>query len=117
MYNFKYLIDEPAPKSVGVSILQKTNKFEIVFSPSFNKFGASVSTDYKIINLEALENKHILKVELNNGFSSNQLLVKMIEFGNIISFKEIIPTMNDIFIKVVNDAKQEEKIHVEAKSN
>ncbi len=81
----------------------KSNTYEIVFEGYFNKHEATLSANYKIINVETENEKHTLKIELLNGSSTNDLISKMVTFGNVISFKEIIPSMNDIFIKVVQD--------------
>ncbi|MCK4700782.1 MAG: DUF4162 domain-containing protein, partial [Bacteroidales bacterium] len=52
---------------------------------------------------------NFVRVRILNDISTNDLLNVMLSSGNIISFREIIPSMNDIFIKVVEDASKKSK--------
>jgi ABC-2 type transport system ATP-binding protein len=80
----------------------KSNIFKIVFRGNFNKFSASLTADYEIVeNIEKDQNS-VLKVKILNELKSNDLLKRMTDFGEIISFNEVIPNMHDIFIKAVN---------------
>ncbi len=80
----------------------KSNMFEIVFEGNFNKFSASLTADYEILESIQKENKSVLKVSILNNMKPNDLLAKMLKFGKIISFNEVIPSMHDIFIEAVN---------------
>ncbi len=79
----------------------KTDIFEITFRNQFNKFGASLTNEYEILENTEKNGNSILRVKMLNQMSSNHLLKKMTEFGEIVAFNEIIPSMNDIFIKAV----------------
>ena len=81
----------------------KTNTFNVVFEGSFNKMQSTLSTNYKILDVKSENNRHDFKAQLLNDFSSNEFLKMMLPLGNIISFNEDIPTMNDIFIQVVGE--------------
>lgn len=83
----------------------KSNTFEIVFEGNFNKFSASLTADYQILENTQEENKNYVKVKVLNDMSPNDLLAKMLAFGKIISFNEEVPSMHDIFIKAVNGNK------------
>ncbi len=83
----------------------KDNTFEFVYKGSFNKMGASLTADYEILNIESRNQQQHIKVRLLNDIPTNKFLENMLKFGEIISFNEIIPKMNDIFIKVVQDAQ------------
>lgn len=80
----------------------KSNIFEIVFEGNFNKFSASLTADYELIENKKENNRDYVKVKLLNNLKPNDLLVKMLTFGTIISFNEEIPSMHDIFIEAVN---------------
>ena len=43
------------------------------------------------------------QIQISENATSNQLLNALIEKGEILSFQEKIPTMEDIFIKAVKD--------------
>lgn len=78
--------------------------YEIVFDGYFNKLGATLTSDYKILEINETNSGGIVKVEvLNRDLKSNDLISRMTSFGTIISFNKNLPRMNDIFIKVVGD--------------
>ncbi len=80
----------------------KSNVFEIVFKGNFNKFEASLTADYEILENIQADVKSSLKVRILNNMKPNDLLAKMLNFGEIVSFNEHIPSMNEIFIRAVN---------------
>lgn len=80
----------------------KSNIFEIVFEGNFNKFEASLTADYEIVENIVKGSSSVLKVKILNNLSTNDLLSRMLNFGKVISFNELIPSMHDIFIKAVN---------------
>ncbi len=64
-------------------------------------------SDIQNLNIVEKENNHIT-VRLNEGQSSNEVLGMIIQSGNqILSFNEVLPTFNDIFIKTVNEVNHE----------
>lgn len=60
---------------------------------------------FSLIEISHLNNQYHLSVQLHNEVTGNQLLQQLLPLGNLITFKEILPTMNDIFIKKVNETK------------
>ena len=80
----------------------KSNVFEIVFDGNFNKFAASLTADYELLENVQENETSTVKVKILNKISPNDLLSGMLQFGKIISFNEIIPSMHDIFVKAVN---------------
>ncbi len=81
----------------------KADIFQIVFEGNFNKFSASLTADYEIIENIQMNGKSTLKVRILNNLSPNDLLSKMLQFGKIVSFNEVIPSMHDIFIEAVKN--------------
>lgn len=82
----------------------KSNIFEIVFTEkSFNLFESTLSYNYKILENKKENRNNILKIELLNDLTTNQLISHMLNLGEIVSFREVLPDMNDIFIKVVEE--------------
>ena len=80
----------------------KSNEFEIVFEGNFNKFSASLTADYEMLENIQENGTSTVRVKILNKISPNDLLSKMLQFGKIISFNEVIPSMHDIFVKAVN---------------
>ena len=78
----------------------KENKFSI-------KLNRSVDTVYsndlfKIIG----QDKERLTLQMNSGVSSNDILMHFIQQGIMVeSFNEILPSLNEIFIKLVEETK------------
>jgi ABC-2 type transport system ATP-binding protein len=81
----------------------KTNTFEVVFDGNFNLHAATLSADYEIVDSSTEKGKNFLKVKLKNHFSPNDLISSMLTHGQIKSFREILPRMNEIFIRVVEE--------------
>ncbi len=71
-----------------------------------NLFGIQLETIPATINSGTFEiigtSEHTLTVKINEGFKPNDVLSYFINQGSsIVSFKEILPSLNDIFIKLV----------------
>ena len=85
------------------------DEYEIGFSGDVNLLKATLTTQYNIIENKQRNGENFVRVRILNNMSTNDLLKTMLSSGNIISFREIIPSMNDIFIKVVEDASKKSK--------
>ncbi|HNX21156.1 MAG TPA: ABC transporter ATP-binding protein [Bacteroidales bacterium] len=84
----------------------KNHQFEIVIeSDSDPKTYFQNSDQFSLIDVIQKNNQYHLSVQLHEQISSNQLLQNILPFGNLVTFKEILPNMNEIFIKQVNDTK------------
>ncbi|MGG9960348.1 ABC transporter ATP-binding protein [Ferruginibacter sp. SUN106] len=72
---------------------------ENLFSLQLENIPATINSNaFEIINTH----KHELIVKINEGFKANDVLGYFINGGSgIVSFKEILPSLNDIFIKLV----------------
>jgi len=80
----------------------KDNTFTVTFSGFVNLIEASLRHQYQILSHDEKDGLHIIKFKLlDNSVTTNMLLTGLLPIGNIVSFNEILPTMNDIFIKVV----------------
>lgn len=79
------------------------NRFELVFSGDYNKMAAAWTTKYKIIDHTESKGKTKVIIELNETIKTNELVEQLMGAGNIISFKELLPSMNQIFIKAVEE--------------
>lgn len=85
------------------------DEYEIGFRGDVNLLKATLTTQYKIIESKQRNGENFVKVRILNNISTNDLLKTMLSSGNIISFREIIPSMNDIFIRVVEEASKKDK--------
>lgn len=79
----------------------KSNIFRIGYKGSEEKFKTILNGDYKLIEHTTEQDIHYAKIKVNELSDSNKLLSLLISEVRIISFNEVLPTMNDIFIHVV----------------
>jgi ABC-2 type transport system ATP-binding protein len=84
----------------------KSNIFEIKYKGSFNEVSKVLSNRFKILN--HIENSRInqITIEYLHGRSNNDLIQALIPVSEILSFEEKIPSMNDVFIKAVEEANK-----------
>jgi ABC-2 type transport system ATP-binding protein len=84
----------------------KSNIFEIRYKGNFNQVDATLGNQFKILDHAENKNENYLRVQHLNDGSNNQLLQAIIPAAEILSFEEVIPSMNDVFIKAVEDDKK-----------
>lgn len=78
----------------------KNNIFEIAYRP-IQKITLPPSS-YSVIEDIEVRDVHYSKIKINNGRTPNDLLSEILPMANIISFQEILPSINDIFIQQVS---------------
>lgn len=83
----------------------KSNIYEISFNGDIEKLEKSLNEHYQIVERTKVNGHHAARIKLLNKTNENELLSLIIPSVEIISFNEVIPNMNDIFIKVVNEYK------------
>jgi len=81
----------------------RSNTYKIVFKGNLMGFTNALWTGAEILEKHSIKDVHEVTVKLLNNVTSSQLLQAVLPLCEIISFNEIIPGMNDIFIKKVNE--------------
>ncbi len=89
-----------------VKLKFRTNTFEVKFTNEINGWSSILDADFEILEESKIGDFNYLKIKLHNDKTGNDLLQQLLSHINIVAFNEIIPNMNDIFIKVVNDTKK-----------
>lgn len=84
----------------------KSNKFKINYKGEFSKVSSLLNSDYEILNHSESDISNELTVRYLNGDSNNDLLNRLMQVSEIIKFEEVVPSMNDVFIKVVEAANK-----------
>jgi len=89
----------------------KSNTFEIHFTGG-NRIGFTHAlwTGFELLDLKEDGEHNIARVKMVGNHSPNDLLSVLIPNVQILSFREIIPTMNDIFIQEVGENQQMESV-------
>ncbi len=82
----------------------KSNIFEITYKGDFEKVAGLLSHDFKVVSHTEQETANTLQVQYLNGGANNGLIQAILPAAEIISFREIIPGMNDVFIKAVQES-------------
>ena len=86
----------------------RTHKYQIIFDGDINGFELSLRHQYTILETVKEDDKTRVTLEiLDPSVSTNDLIQSLLSVGKISAFNEIIPSMNDIFIKVVEANKEE----------
>lgn len=83
----------------------RSHVYEIAFKGNPTEVAAALNGSYEITHEETGQEKNVVRVKGNEHGEANQLLNKLIPISEIVSFRELIPSMNDIFIQVVQDNK------------
>ncbi len=86
---------------VDIKNQYRTNIYEVQFAGSFNRMAATLTADFEILKIEDKDKKITLTIKILKDKTTNHLLEFLLPTGQITSFKEIIPSMNDVFISVV----------------
>ncbi len=81
----------------------KSNIYEIVFNGNPLDLKNALNEHYEIIEEEPEGMQNSVKVKLLHHTSENELLSLIIPYVEVVSFKEVVPSMNDVFIRVVNN--------------
>lgn len=83
--------------------------YEIKFKGFINIVDLAHNYQYEIIKHNEENSIHTIHLKLlDKTVSTNDLLKYLLGIGNIISFNELLPSMDEIFIKVVNETNQVE---------
>jgi len=57
--------------------------------------------NFQILHTDNEDNKTTVKIKCLKDISTNEILSELMKSGNIIAFNPALPSMNDIFIRVV----------------
>jgi len=74
------------------------NEYDLVFEGNVNVHD---NAHYSILNQQHENSKSILRLKTKDSISTNDILEIMMKSGKIISFNPALPSMNEIFIRVV----------------
>lgn len=83
----------------------RTNTFEVKYLNDIADWSSLLPANFEILEDSKSGDFNYLKVKLENETTGNDLLKHLLAHIQIVSFSEIIPSMNDIFIRVVNESK------------
>ena len=82
----------------------KLGIFEIETPAGTNAVDLFSTNEFKLIEHETRGTRQWVKFQKTNGESNNELLSKLMMNMEINAFREVIPSMNEVFIQVVEQA-------------
>lgn len=84
----------------------KSNVFEISFKGDVSKAKNVLQPNFELLELTENKGLNTIRVKMNSSPSDNELLHILLPHVHIQSFNEVFPSMNEIFIHVVEKANQ-----------
>ncbi len=85
----------------------KTNNFEVNYKGSFESIGNNLPGEISIIEHQETDSINTLKLHFESEESGNSILKALLPHAEIRSFREIIPSMNEVFIRVVEESNKQ----------
>lgn len=79
----------------------KQNLFELNVMGDIPKLEAEIQKKFQMEYSEKQDLGQKMKIRIAENQSSNDLLKLIMDYGHLVSFNEILPSMNDIFIQMV----------------
>lgn len=84
----------------------KTNTFDVVYQGDFKQLESNLGMNYQILDHKESSRLNEMTIKHMNGNTNNDLLLAITKQAQIVSFSERIPSMNEIFIRVVGESNQ-----------
>jgi ABC-2 type transport system ATP-binding protein len=81
----------------------KSNTYRIAYDNFEGKLADLLDDRFSIMKEEEEEDRRIAGIQLVDGVTSNILLQHLLPHMSVHAFNEVLPSMNDIFISVVNE--------------
>lgn len=81
----------------------KTNTFRIEYSGNRNELENLAGNRFHLVEHRSIDDHYTAIIKMVDDFNPNVLLKDFLPFITLHSFNEILPTMNDIFIKKVKE--------------
>ncbi len=94
----KKILDGP---TLNIREQYKSNIFDVSYKGDYTNIEQKFTDKYSILSHDETGRTNTLKIQFLNGSNSGSLIKDLVEHVEIVSFNELIPSMNEVFIKVV----------------
>jgi len=84
----------------------KSNVFEVLCIPMNGEVSQVLKPGFELLETTTEDNLQRLKIQVPRNVNPNELLQNLIQVAEIHEYREILPSMNDIFIRKVNEASK-----------
>ncbi|MBL7112161.1 MAG: ATP-binding cassette domain-containing protein [Bacteroidales bacterium] len=83
----------------------RTNVYEVEFAGDIQNIEKALNNKYDLFDHQVENDHNKVKIQVSNPKDNNELIALIIPEVRIISFNEALPSMNDIFIRVVKEGQ------------
>ena len=83
----------------------KENLFEVAYKGTAMELGILMGHQFELVDNHVASEYNVAKIRITAGLNLNHLLSAMMPQLEIVSARELIPNMNEIFIKAVTQNK------------
>ena len=82
----------------------KSDVYEVSFNGDIDKVRVALNSRFDILEHRNVRDVNYIRVKMLQQSTDNELLALMLPHVHVTSFTEVFPSMNDIFIKVVEES-------------
>lgn len=100
-----------------IKMAYKPNEYEVAFKGHMMGFANALWTGFELLGSEEVEGINKARVKTLRNNTPNNLLQAILPHVEVCGLREILPSMNDIFIRKVTEINKQEADSSEAKSN
>jgi ABC-2 type transport system ATP-binding protein len=79
----------------------KSNIFELSYKGDFDQIQQALDRGFSILEHKESPRENFIRIQYTDGNGNNELIRMLLGAADIRSFREVIPSMNDVFIKAV----------------
>lgn len=90
-----------------IKMNHKTNSYEIGFKGDIAVVIDKLNGNYQVMDQYENGGNQYIKIKAEERLTGNELLSLVLPYASVASFNEVIPTMNEIFINVVETQNQQ----------
>jgi ABC-2 type transport system ATP-binding protein len=83
----------------------KSNLFEVGFRGNPDEIMPLMNGDFEIVEHGESRSGRVIKIRARKDSSGNEILQRILPHAEVTSFNEVIPSMNEVFIRVVESQK------------
>lgn len=87
----------------GIKTQFRTNTYEVIMRNAEQQ--TDLADNLSIVSQAQDEGLTVLTIKAQENQDSNSIIKSLLDMGEVVSFKETLPTMNDIFIRQVTENK------------
>ena len=84
----------------------KTGKFQIQLNEILTDDLQNLANQFDISDVQTINQRTEFNLLYNKDIPTNQILQQLMQIGQVHQFKEIIPSMNDVFLEAVKQSSQ-----------